>query len=135
MVKRLTLNAKIWVAGIALRLLLVPFLALQLVAPGTMAEAGPDGLRMVLCSDGQVVEVVLAPDGTLTPVDGTDSDSHAGSICPWSLTIDLAAHPHRPGAETTANSLIDTRHLLAPHAPYTGTLFLRPHSRAPPSRA
>ncbi len=75
-----------------LPLLCLPFLLAQLIAPGTMAVGGPDGLRMVLCAGDGPMTVVLTAAGDFVPVDDSD-DPHTQSsaTCPWSLAFDKTA--------------------------------------------
>lgn len=67
-------------------LLLVPFLLAQFLAAGTMVQSGPQGPRLVLCSGDGVVEVILAADGTLHPVDPTDHGNSQDN-CPWAALL------------------------------------------------
>lgn len=119
-------------AGRFLRLVLfVPFLLAQLVASGTMAEAGPDGFRMVLCTTDGVVEVIMAEDGTIHPVDDENPAQH--DPCPWSMTVNQAVF----GAEITTLSatLLATDLSFGVHI--TPALHqsrhIRPQTRAPPA--
>ncbi len=77
---------------LVLPLLCLPFLLAQLIAPGTMAVSGPDGLRMVLCSGDGPITVVLTDTGDIVPVDdATDGHGPSGATCPWSLAFDKSA--------------------------------------------
>ncbi len=118
---------------LVLPLLCLPFLLAQLVAPGTMAVGGPDGLRMVLCSGDGLMTVVLTDTGDIVPVDDAD-DGHgaSGATCPWSLAFDksaMAAPLHV--AQTIAAPV---RHGLSwdhhPHPPIIARQ--NPPVRAPP---
>ncbi|MBE0412970.1 DUF2946 family protein [Yoonia sp.] len=111
--------------------LLVPFLLAQLIASGTMAKAGPDGFRMVLCTGDGLVEVIIAADGTIHPTDGENPVQH--DPCPWSVTgnhavfgsdiITLAATPLATDVSfgmQAVPAMHQSRHI-------------RPQTRAPPA--
>ena len=73
-------------------LLLVPFLLLSLIAPGFMPVRDADGtLRMVICADGAMVEVVMDLN-TGQPVDQPPEDGR----CDWAqiaVAVPLADQP------------------------------------------
>lgn len=115
-----------------LRLVLfVPFLLAQLIASGTMAEAGPDGFRMVLCTTDGLVEVIMAEDGTIHPVDDENRAQH--DPCPWSMTVNQAVF----GADTSTLSatLLATDLSFGVHVTPAvhQSRHIRPQTRAPPA--
>ena len=80
--------------------LLVPFLALSLLKPGTMLAPDAQGRMMVvLCGDSVPVEMAVAADGTLIPV--AELPAHAGDHqpCGWAPHAQplLAAAAAGPG--------------------------------------
>jgi hypothetical protein len=82
---------------LVLPLLCTPFLLAQLIAPGTMAIGGPQGLRMVLCAGEAAMTVVLTADGDFIPVDETEDDhGQSGASCPWALAFDHSAIAIQP---------------------------------------
>lgn len=115
-------------------LLLVPFLLAQFLAAGTMVQSGPDGPRLVLCSGDGVVEVVLAADGTLHPVDPADHGAGQDN-CPWAALLhhgvmaDVARAPSAPLAWSahTVRPMVQTVLPQARHA--------WPETRGPPQSA
>lgn len=111
--------------------LFVPFLLAQLIASGTMAEAGPDGFRMVLCTTDGVVEVVMAADGTIQPADSEHPVQH--DPCPWSVTVGqavFAADIVLPAAMSLVTDLSISTHVVpAVHQ----SRHIRPQTRAPPA--
>lgn len=113
-------------------ILLVPFLLLQLVASGTMAEAGPDGLRMVLCTSDGVVTVIMAADGTVHPVPSDTHDQSQHDPCPWSLTIGQAALisvlPDPAVTLISADLVVSALAALGVQS----SRHIRPQTRAPP---
>ncbi len=114
-----------------LPLLCMPFLIAQLIAPGTMAVGGPQGLRMVLCSGGAAMTVVLTAEGDFVPVDDTE-DGHrpSGAPCPWALAFDHAAIATLP---VVAETMATPARLDPPRA---GIRFLTSAMRrGPPARA
>ena len=113
-------------------LVLVPFFLAQFIASGTMADAGPDGLRMVLCTGDRTVEVILAADGTIHPVPSDGDHSDQPSPCPWSMIVDraaLAAPVHLPVV-----TLVPVDLQIAPLRVIRiqATRQIRPQPRAPP---
>ncbi|MEC3861803.1 DUF2946 family protein [Mesobacterium sp. TK19101] len=64
------------VAQIVLRaLLIVAVLGLATVPDGMMRAQGPDGFKLVLCTENGTQEVWLTADGTVVPADD-DSTEH-----------------------------------------------------------
>lgn len=65
-------------------LALLPFVLFSLVLPGTMlARDAAGGVTVVLCADGGTVEMVMAADGSVTPLPKTPAADHHG--CDWVL--------------------------------------------------
>lgn len=111
--------------------LLVPFLLAQLIASGTMAEAGPDGFRMVLCTTDGIVAVVMAADGTIQPADSEHPVQH--DPCPWSMTVAqavFAADIVLPAAISLVTDLSISTHVVAA---VHQSRHIRPQTRAPPA--
>lgn len=79
--------------GLLTRVLLVVALLLAGVVPdGMMREAGPDGVRLVLCTGDGTQEVWLADDGTTIPVDDEErSGSHASHCIQVNLITQTAS--------------------------------------------
>lgn len=116
-------------------LVLVPFLLAQFIAAGTMAEAGPDGLRMVLCTGDRTIEVILAADGTIHPAPSDSDHSDQPSPCPWSMLGDrasLAAFAPTPVVTLVAADLQIAPYRVVRLQP---ARQIRPQPRAPPHRA
>lgn len=94
-------------------LLLAPFFLLQIIAPGTMAQAGPDGVQMVLCFDSAIIENAVPANAM--PADGTHK---ADVACEWAGVVggvsivpergQVAAFP----AETAASYTIVPKQLI-----------------------
>lgn len=121
--------------ALAVVLLLLPFLAAQLFAPGTMPGDGADGLVVQLCtSDGVVRSVVIGADGVPRPVDEQPSDDHRNA-CPWAAVArvfvdqDAPAVPVPVLAEGRADLPVPRGQVL--HASPPGV----PQARAPPVAA
>lgn len=113
-------------------LVLVPFFLAQFIAAGTMAEAGPDGLRMVLCTGDRTVEVILAADGTIHPAPSETDHSDQPSPCPWSMTVDRASLG--AFAPTPVVTLVAADLQTAPYhvIRLQSSRQIRPQPRAPP---
>lgn len=84
-------------------LLVLPFMAMALVAPGVMPARSQDGaITMVICADGMAVELRVDP-ATGQPVEtdamaGTDTAPEDGR-CDWSQAVSVAvllAQPDLP---------------------------------------
>ena len=114
-------------------LLLVPFLLSQFIAVGTMAEAGPDGLRMVLCSGERTVEVILAADGTIHPVPADDDSPARHDPCPWSVTIHQALLNMTLCAPHVLTIARGSNTILSSALPLHQACHVRPHTRGPPT--
>lgn len=84
-------------------LLLLALVLLGTVPDGTMRQAGPDGIRLVLCTSDGTKEVWLTEDGDTVPVDeaegkGGDHDRHCVQVAliaqnapvPQPLPVELA---------------------------------------------
>ncbi|WP_439154300.1 DUF2946 family protein [Yoonia sp.] len=113
--------------------LLVPFLLAQLIASGTMAETGPDGFRMVLCTTDGVVEVVMSADGTIHPVP-TDGDHPAGhDPCPWSVSVNHAVFGSEGTTLAAAPLVSDVSFGMHAMPAIHPTRHIRPQTRAPPA--
>ncbi len=66
-------------------LLVLPFVMFATIGQGTMIDTGPDGPRVVLCTEAGMVEMVMSGDGALTPA-GDDRQDHSGDVaCDWAL--------------------------------------------------
>lgn len=75
--------------------LVLALLGTGTVPQGMMRAATGDGLRMVICTDGGLREVLIAADGTITPA-GSQPDSdpdHGGMPC---LVISQTMPDHAP---------------------------------------
>ncbi|MCQ0971327.1 hypothetical protein MLD63_12930 [Paracoccus sp. TK19116] len=67
-------------------LLLLPFLLFATISQGTMLQAGPAGVRIVLCTGDGVVEAIMAPDGQVHRIDdNAPADHPQTSTCDWAL--------------------------------------------------
>lgn len=88
-------------AHIGAWLLILPFLLLAALGPGTMVEAAPQGgLRIVLCTEQGMVEAVMTHDGQLRPTDNPDpAPASSGPPCAWALQ----AQPLLAGAGTVVD--------------------------------
>ncbi|WP_199257517.1 DUF2946 family protein [Paracoccus binzhouensis] len=79
-------------------LAVLPFLLLSLIVPGTMlARDAQGGVTVVLCAGDGVVEMIMAADGSLSPVGKAPHGDHRP--CDWAphgqplLGTDIAAAP------------------------------------------
>lgn len=71
MTRRLT----VWLA-------LLPFVLFSLILPGNMlVRDAAGGVTVVLCSDGGMVEMVMAADGSVKPAPKAPAADHHG--CDW----------------------------------------------------
>ena len=113
-------------------LVLVPFFLAQFIAAGTMAEAGPDGLRMVLCTGDRTIEVILAADGTIHPAPSNSDHSDQPNPCPWSMIVDRASLT--AFAPTPVVTLVAVDLQIAPYRVIRlqSARQVRPLPRAPP---
>ena len=63
-----------------------PFLALAMIAPGTMATAGTDGrVSLVLCTGDGPLEVFVDPDGSVGPDSVPSHEQDEYRSCAWAL--------------------------------------------------
>lgn len=121
-------------------LTIVPFIALSLMAQGTMVAAGPtpNSFMVVLCGDHQPVEMVLDDDGTVVPADEYRSGHHlpvpktSKAPCDWSLH----AQPMLEAAPLLAHAVLNmARPADLPAMPALRVLraqILAPLARGPP---
>lgn len=117
----------------AVALLLLPFLAVQLFAPGTMPRSEPGGFVVQLCtSDGIIRSVVIGRDGVPQPVNDTPADDDHGDTCPWAAAARVFAALAAPSAPdpVLAEHPVDLPTSRGPsvHAALLGV----PQARAPP---
>lgn len=96
-------------------LLVLPFLFFATISHGTMLEAGPTGMRIVLCTEDGMVEAVMAADGQIHRMDdrGPDdlspndrgpndrgpADHSAPHPCDWALHAQAALASGLPAAD------------------------------------
>lgn len=75
---------------LALWLAVLPFMLLSLVLPGTMlVRDAQGGVTVVLCAGDGPVEMRVAPDGSLVPVEKPPhADAH---VCDWAPHARVAA--------------------------------------------
>ncbi len=83
-------------------LLVLPFVLLSLMAPGTMAATGTDGqIHIVICAGDGPMDMVMLEDGSLRPAtDAEQSGGHGAhhDSCPWAVH----AQPVLAGASVLA---------------------------------
>lgn len=119
------------VRGAGLALLFLPFVTLQTIAQGTMPSAGPDGLRMVLCTGGDVVSVVMRADGSIAPA----GDDHAGVACPWAIAHAPGVAPEAPHVAVDAPVWRDVAPRNEPAVRIAALALPAPPARGPPLSA
>ena len=115
-----------------LRLLCVPFLLAQLIAPGTMATAGPAGLQMVLCTGEGNVTVVLTEDGEFVPVEDDTGHHPSDAVCPWTAAFGQAALDTVPMALQTPMAMARPLSVATATDVPAAAFVHCPHARAPP---
>ncbi|APE44690.1 hypothetical protein BOO69_15705 [Sulfitobacter alexandrii] len=94
-------------------LMLAPFLVLSLISDAVMPVATDRGIRMVLCTGTEMVEILVDPDSG-QPVDPSDADD-TPPRCDWS-----AAHPaFAPAAPTVIAAIAANVTVIAPAIPPT----------------
>ena len=94
----ITRRLTVWLA-------LLPFVLFSLVLPGTMlARDAAGGVTVVLCSDGGVVEMVMAADGSVKPVSKTPGADHHG--CDWALHGQSLMDAGTTGAPPLATAML-----------------------------
>lgn len=94
----ITRRLTVWLA-------LLPFVLFSLVLPGTMlARDAAGGVTVVLCSDGGVVEMVMAADGSVKPVSKTPGADHHG--CDWALHGQSLMDAGATGAPPPATAML-----------------------------
>lgn len=115
-------------------LAILPFLALSLMAPGTMLDrADDDRVTVVLCLPEGPVEVAISADGTPVPVGKSGHGTADRDICDWAIhgqpmlgTLAQAAPDFVPVALRLR--------LALPPDDHAGKLaVLAPSARGPPS--
>ena len=113
-------------------LLLVPFLAAQFFAPGTMPTAGPDGLEIVICTGAGVETLVLGPDGS--PAE-PGHDAGQGDVCSWATAGHTFIPLGQPAAGGPVLRLVTVAPVLATPAVRPALPTALPPARAPPGIA
>ena len=115
-------------------IMIVPFLFLATISQGTMLEAGPAGVRIVLCTGDGMVEAVMAADGQVRSVNDADHGGHPQpQPCDWALHGQAALADEGPAPlpmlllELGADYVID----IPLHARRVDVLT--PAARGPPS--
>lgn len=92
-------------------LLVLPFVLLSLMAPGTMAATGPDGqVHIVICAGDGPMDMVMLADGTLIPA----SDAALGEGAAPSGGDDHGAHHTSCAWAVHAQPVLETLAVLAP---------------------
>lgn len=106
-------------------MLLLPFLLVQLIGPGAMPQFSPDGLEIVLCSEGELKTGSVRADGTFH-----EGGAEHFSPCYWAVT-------GAPLLETTAVQLPVPAEMWMPVVPVSAkNVVLTVHIGAlPPARA
>lgn len=116
----ITRRLTVWLA-------VLPFLLASLIVPGNMlARDAAGGVTVVLCAGGDMVEMVMAADGSVKPAQSPDGDQHP---CHW------APHnqPLLQAAPTAALPPVPQPHRIARAAERPGHLH-RAVVRAAPAR-
>ncbi|WJS83816.1 DUF2946 family protein [Paracoccus sp. TOH] len=115
-------------------LAVLPFLLLSLIVPGTMLERDArGGVTVVLCAGDDLVEMVMAADGSLSPAGKAPHGDHRP--CDWAphgqplLGADIAAAP-----APLLQALHLARVLDLPDPLYRAEM-LAPSARGPPRLA
>ncbi len=122
-------------AMIARSVLLLALLLAGMVPDGMMRQAGPDGMRLVLCTADGVQEVWLSEDGEAVPVEPNQSGdaAHQPHCVQVNLIAQAAAVPVAVPREISVGRV--------EHAQATHQLYFREvagdsrWTRAPPSMA
>jgi hypothetical protein len=122
---------KIGFGAIVLRLMLLPFLVIQLLAPGTMPTRGPDGLAVVLCTGNGLVEVVIGSDGVPRPV-APDGDKHPAP-CSWAMAAHAFVDTLAPAAPLPSVAFEHIEPFVTMEAVAGVSPVLLPPTRAPPA--
>lgn len=116
-------------------LLLIPFLALSLIAPGTMLTGNAtDGIRIVICTGSGPMEMVQAEDGSLNPVDD-DGDHDAAATCDWFLHAQAALTPQTLASQLIAAVESDADPAVRRSDAHRPGLLTEPLPRGPPRAA
>lgn len=125
--------------------LLLPFLLLSLVHPGTMPSRDALGhVTMILCGSDQPVEMVIAPDGTVSPASagqggtgkppggGTGADPHGCAWAPHGASL-LGLDPVAIARPVPV--LAGLARAAMPRAPAHGVVLPPRRARGPPGIA
>lgn len=65
---------------------ILPFLFFATISPGTMLEAGPTGVRIVICTGDGMVEAVMTPGGEVHRLDDlAPSHDPKPAPCDWAM--------------------------------------------------
>lgn len=111
-------------------LLILPFLMLSLLTPGTMlTQDAQGGVMVVLCAGDGPVEMMLAPDGSLH--DKTAADPH--QRCDWAPHAQHAIAHTAAALPVPAQLALPRRFKLAPPGHLHRAEILAPSARGPPA--
>lgn len=111
--------------------LLLPYLVLQSISTGVMPVAGPDGLRLEICTGAAVT-----PAGSGGPVPVEDSDGHGpAGACPWAVAQMAALLEDFSVGPAVVGGLRRQVQIRPAPAPLSGGDWSRPYARGPPGIA
>lgn len=114
--------------------LILPFILFATFSQGTMLEAGPTGMRIVICTGDGMVEAVMTPSGEVHRLDDP-APAHDPQLppCEWSM--------HGQPGVADAQTIAAATPLLALRATYVVDIplharrvdVLTPTARGPPA--
>jgi hypothetical protein len=114
--------------------LILPFLLFATISQGAMLEAGPNGIRIVICTSDGMVDAVMTPGGEVHRLDDP-APSHApqSPSCDWSMhgqPVVADAHP-----ATAVTPLLELRAAYVVDIPLHARRVdvLTPTARGPPA--
>ena len=130
-----SLPPRVVLARAARWILLLPFLVFATFSQGTMLDAAVDGgLRIVLCTGDGEVEAMMAPDGSLRPVDAADRDDHSGDlVCDWALHAQPALDTEPVAVDPPLILELRSRYAIDVPLHLRRADVLTPAARGPPS--
>lgn len=115
-------------------LLVLPFLFFATISQGTMLEAGPAGMRIVLCTEDGMVDAVMAADGQVHRMDDPAPGDHPVlHPCDWALHAQAALADGVPVADAPPLLALRVDYLVDIPLHARRADVLTPAARGPPS--
>ena len=112
---------------VSMFVLVLPFLMVQLIGPAAMPRIGPDGLEIVLCSNGDLLTGAIDANGNFHEGEETHF-----SQCYWAVGTAPMLQTAATQLPSAADIWVPAALVIADADSSTGFFTVRPPVRGPP---